>query len=99
MNGFLEPELAEFECSTECSIDNRCQTHVRLNGVTCLYIKNIYMYISDYMLRHVLEMSSFSSQTCLILKEMKHWGTLILNYLQFSYDFLSIMKVHCTELY
>jgi hypothetical protein len=26
-------------------------------------------------------------------------GNSILNYLQFSYDFLSIMKVHCTELY
>lgn len=76
MNGFLEPELAEFEWSMEHWIDKQCQKHDKLNSVTFLYIKNIYMYICDHMLQQVLEMSSSNYQTCLILKEIKHWGTL-----------------------
>jgi len=32
-------------------------------------------------------------------EENETLGNSILNYLQFSYDFLSIMKVPCTELY
>lgn len=87
MNGFLELELAEFEWSMEHSTDNQCQTHGKLNSVTVLYIKNIYMYICDHLLQQVLEMSSFNYQTCLILKEMKHWGTLF--YITYNFHMIS----------
>lgn len=84
INGFLEPEAAEFEWSMEHSIDNWCQTHVTLNGVTCLYIKNIYMWLhvaagAGNVLLQLSDMLDFEGTETL--------GNSILNYLQFACDF------------
>jgi hypothetical protein len=100
MNGFLEPELAEFEWSMEHSIANRCQTRVKLNSVTCLYIKKKKKYI--YIWLHV----AAGAATCPSSPLRHAWlwrnwntGELYSKLCTIFIWFLSIMKVHCTELY